>query len=740
MKTSTKFSKAMGAKPWTARLYIGLIILLSGFLLACLLLVLNPLSSQVVLANIDSTLHSANSTPNILSVDPPTGTLDGFLIDDMENVTEWQVGMGDSAISATLTSVPGYIGQAIQLNYHLSATSGITNNWVQLVYNFVASDTLSTTSHIRFYYRGNVTNTLQIGLISTTGEIYFSSDINKVTHVPTWTYITWDLQSLRNDVHGAWSPDNKVKSIFISIKESDKDDVAGQGFFEIDQLEYIHIATRTVPTMYEYAIAEPVVARLAALWIAASQQANGLLKSWLEETDDFAWLYDQALGLIVFSETDLARAQQLADRLHELQNEKDGSWNSGFHHNSVPITSVQPTTQPVGANAWTVYALAYYASKSGSQAALQDAREGADWLASLQRTDGSLPAISGEDTAPTEPNLDAWWAFKAVGYETQANALQEFLLKEAWDNSMGRFKASPTSHEIFLDNQTWGAAFLHAIGREADARRALSYARWTLATTSRDGSTDGFDGAGPFSVWNEGTLQYIAAYGENSQYYWEEMVAQQASDGGLPGSPDQFSGYSVWLTRMHGVAPTAWLYFAGTGGPFQPQAAFAASHISGITPLTVVFTNTSSSIIMDSLWTFGDGETSAQLNPTHTYTVPGVYTVTLKVSGPGGSDTITKTSFITAYDAAQADFDAAPNSGKSPLTVTFTNTSSGDYSDILWDFGDGITSMQTSDTHTHTYTMPGVYTVTLTVSGSGGSDKKIDTIVVFGAYLPIIFK
>jgi hypothetical protein len=79
----------------------------------------------------------------------------------------------------------------------------------------------------------------------------------------------------------------------------------------------------------------------------------------------------------------------------------------------------------------------------------------------------------------------------------------------------------------------------------------------------------GLDGAGPFSVWNEGTLQYVVAGGADSQYYWEQMAGQQAADGGLPNSPDEFLGYIVWLSPWHGVAPTAWLYFAGTEGPFH---------------------------------------------------------------------------------------------------------------------------------------------------------------------------
>jgi hypothetical protein len=78
----------------------------------------------------------------------------------------------------------------------------------------------------------------------------------------------------------------------------------------------------------------------------------------------------------------------------------------------------------------------------------------------------------------------------------------------------------------------------------------------------------GFGGSGPFSIWNEGTLQYVVAHGENSQYYVDQIIAQQATDGGVPGSPDDFAAYKEWLTTMHGIAPTSWLYFAGTGGPF----------------------------------------------------------------------------------------------------------------------------------------------------------------------------
>jgi hypothetical protein len=334
--------------------------------------------------------------------------------------------------------------------------------------------------------------------------------------------------------------------------------VGGVGSFVVDELRYLDVASRAVPADFAVVDAAPTVTQRAAIWIGERQQPNGLLKSWQEEPVDYAWLYDQALGLIVLSETDMARADRLAARLHDLQN-ADGSWYVGYHYVSEdPIE----TKKDVGPIAWLVYALARYHLLSGDAAAYEDAREGAAWLATQQTPEGSLGYIM-------EWNLDGWWAFQVTGYRAQADLMRDFLLTQVWDDEMGRFKSSPTARHILLDNQTWGAAFLRAVGRDEDARRALSYAQATLATASSDGSVHGLDGAGPFSVWNEGTLQYVVAGGADSQYYWEQMAGQQAADGGLPNSPDEFLGYIVWLSPWHGVAPTAWLYFAGTEGPFH---------------------------------------------------------------------------------------------------------------------------------------------------------------------------
>jgi PKD repeat protein len=160
-----------------------------------------------------------------------------------------------------------------------------------------------------------------------------------------------------------------------------------------------------------------------------------------------------------------------------------------------------------------------------------------------------------------------------------------------------------------------------------------------------------------------------------------------------------------------------------------------------VLPLTVTFTNTSTGDYTSSLWDFGDGITSTLTSPTHTYTAAGGYTVTLTVSDGLDSSTITHTNYITVYAPVRADFTASPTSGLAPLTVVFTNTSSGDYTSSLWDFGDVATS--TLESPTHIYTAGGVYTVTLTVSGPGGSDtetKEGYITVRYGLYLPLIVR
>lgn len=78
-----------------------------------------------------------------------------------------------------------------------------------------------------------------------------------------------------------------------------------------------------------------------------------------------------------------------------------------------------------------------------------------------------------------------------------------------------------------------------------------------------------------------------------------------------------------------------------------PLADFSATPRTGAAPLTVAFADASSGSITSRNWTFGNGASSTAQSPTTTYSTAGTYTVSLTVTGPGGSNTATKTGYIT---------------------------------------------------------------------------------------------
>ncbi|MBU1488104.1 PKD domain-containing protein, partial [bacterium] len=164
--------------------------------------------------------------------------------------------------------------------------------------------------------------------------------------------------------------------------------------------------------------------------------------------------------------------------------------------------------------------------------------------------------------------------------------------------------------------------------------------------------------------------------------------------------------------------------------PTTVTADFSSDTTAGCAPLTVTFSDSSTGDVLSYLWGFGDGDTSPNSNPVHTYNSPGTYTVSLTVTDTCGSDTKTRADYILAdtccASAVSADFSAAPNSGCAPLQVTFADSSTGDVLSYLWSFGDG-TPDTTVQNPTHIYTNSGTYTVSLTVSDTCGSDTETKT-------------
>ena len=80
------------------------------------------------------------------------------------------------------------------------------------------------------------------------------------------------------------------------------------------------------------------------------------------------------------------------------------------------------------------------------------------------------------------------------------------------------------------------------------------------------------------------------------------------------------------------------------------EAAFDAGPTVGYSPLTVEFNELTLGSVDDYYWDFGDGATSTEQAPVHVYMEPGIYTVSLTVNGPGGTDTKTVVDLIEVYE------------------------------------------------------------------------------------------
>ena len=471
-------------------------------------------------------------------------------------------------VPGSVAPIAGYTGTALQLGYDLGSANG---NWAQVRCDFSPPLDLSAYDHLRLDWRGDpdAGNSLQIGLIDqvTTTQRIFARGYHHATQRGWWGQLVVPFSFLAPWQGGAFDPGH-VAALFVSVVKDGSEDAGGAGSLAIDNLSAYNVAARTVPAGFTSAPPAPAASSAALHWLTSQQKGTGLLKSWAEEPICTAHVYDQALALIAFSHGGMwPQAGAIVAALARAQ-EPDGSWFKSYDCSDDNLPCVN-CFKWEGDIAWAVYALGRYRALGGADPGAGAAMcRAAGWLAGRIDPDGGCLVIDH-----TEGTIDAWWALQAAGAAGEAARIRDCLLARYWDEAMGRFKGGQEWWQPYLDNQTWGGAFLRAIGEEERARRALAYAREVLLLPAQGGQLYGFDGqGGPWSVWNEGTGQYVAMGGDGADDLALELLAQQGQDGAVAGSPDEFGGGGVWTTRWHGVAPAAWLYLALNDEPFHPGA------------------------------------------------------------------------------------------------------------------------------------------------------------------------
>jgi PKD repeat protein len=264
---------------------------------------------------------------------------------------------------------------------------------------------------------------------------------------------------------------------------------------------------------------------------------------------------------------------------------------------------------------------------------------------------------------------------------------------------------------------------------------------WTVTVTNSDGKSgalpQGFEITPPPPVPDftadptQGTAPLTVHFTDlssNSPTVW----AWNLGDGTSVAGPDQKN--PVHTYQSPGIYNVI-LQATNNGGSAQivkksyiivvstPVANFTAEPVEGTVPLLVHFTDTSDGHPTKWLWKFGNGGYSSERNPYLLYRAPGTYTVTLTVFNNAGSDTETKENLITVVSLPVAGFTANRTSGASPLTVQFTDTSTGGPTSWNWTFGNDGGSHEQNPVHV--FQNPGTYSVSLKVSNDAGNSTEV---------------
>jgi len=234
----------------------------------------------------------------------------------------------------------------------------------------------------------------------------------------------------------------------------------------------------------------------------------------------------------------------------------------------------------------------------------------------------------------------------------------------------------------------------------------------------------------------EVTLYYQTTTKEYVEFLRDENVTNNAGQ----------VMYDLWNNNGKS-APVAMNHHTWSGPPVGPEAPVANFMANITTPAigqTVTFTDQSTNAPTSWSWSFSpstvtyvDGTSSASQNPQVQFTAGGQYSATLTATNSAGSDSETKTNYISVLHLPVANFVANITSAYISQTVSFTDLTTNSPTTWLWNFipanvsyVDGTSSI--SQNPKVQFNLSGSYTVELTATNASGSDTelKADYVIV----------
>ncbi|WP_281268021.1 PKD domain-containing protein [Methanospirillum stamsii] len=233
-------------------------------------------------------------------------------------------------------------------------------------------------------------------------------------------------------------------------------------------------------------------------------------------------------------------------------------------------------------------------------------------------------------------------------------------------------------------------------------------------------TSSSFEGEIPLSI-----SFFSSCLGLVTSYDWDFGDGENSSD---PNPVHVYQNPGIYQVSLR-VSDGNSNYKAELLNPIQvnPQklyADFSFLSIDKKKPFSFQFTNKSKGNYDKTSWDFGDGSVSENINDVHEYETPGKYQVTLKIcDGKTGSSESVIKEVSTISIPLNADFTHDKSEGQTPLSISFTNNSTGFITSYAWDFGDGSTSSEKNPTHI--YENPGKYSVVLIISDGKDFSKSI---------------
>ena len=203
------------------------------------------------------------------------------------------------------------------------------------------------------------------------------------------------------------------------------------------------------------------------------------------------------------------------------------------------------------------------------------------------------------------------------------------------------------------------------------------------------------------------------------------------AQGAQSGTPVAGTATVVSSSNVDGFSwgsPRALFLFQGPDGE-GPTTTPVAAFTQTCTSLTCSFDSSSSSVQGPAgsgrSWSFGDGTTSTEANPSHTFAATGTYPVTLTVTSSRGlTNSVTKSVQVTRVNQApSADFTFSCQQLACSFNAAGSTDADGTVASYAWNFGDGTTG--TGSPVDHPYATPGTRDVTLTVTDNEGATRSV---------------